>query len=103
MEDNGKCILVKRKELQELRAKANDNKPDHIDIVLYASRYVEQIRTNLEFSERLDRQLRRLIKLALNKIALAEGEIIKDTREDCYRTLAQMPWYKRRKFLKQYE
>ena len=103
MEDNGKCILVKRKELQELIAKANDNKPDHIDTVLYASRYVDQIRTNLEFSERLDRQLRRLIELASSRIALAEGEIIKDTREDCYRTLAQIPWYKRRKFLKQYE
>ena len=103
MEDNGKCIILKRKEYEELLEKANGNKPDYINIVLYASRYGEQIRTNLEFSERLDRQLRRLIKLALNQVALAEGEIIKDARKDCYKTLAQIPWYKRRKFLKQYE
>lgn len=103
MEDNGKCVLVKRKELQELIAKANDNKPDYIQIVLYASYYGDQIRTNLEFSERLDRQLRRLIELALNQVESAKGEIMKDTREDCYKTLAQIPWYKRRKFLKRYE
>ena len=34
MEDNGKCVILKRKEYDDLVAKAESKKPDYINIKL---------------------------------------------------------------------
>ncbi len=99
MEDNDKCIILKKKEYKELLEKANGNKPDYIDICLYASRYDDRVVSNLDFSNKLSLQIRRLVKLLEIKIRRREDDI----RKEAYEFLANLTWRERRKFLKQYE
>ena len=99
MEDNGKCIILKRKEYDELVAKANSNKPDYIHVTLYPCNYYDRISSNLIFSNKLNNQLRRMIKLLLNKIDSRQEE----TKRTICEELARMSRRERRKFLKQYE
>jgi protocatechuate 3,4-dioxygenase beta subunit len=99
MEDNGKCIILKKKEYKELLEKANGNKPDHIEICLYASRYDDRVMSNLDFSNKLSLQIRRLIRSLENKTRKRED----DVKKEAYEFLANLTWRERRKFLKQYE
>ena len=99
MEDNGKCIILKRKEYNELVAKANSNKPDHIEVTLDLYNYYDRIRSNLIFSDKLSSQLNNLTRLLIDKLYKYQGQI----EEDVCRKIARMPRRERRKFLKQYE
>ena len=99
MEDNDKCIILKKNEYKELLEKANENKPDYIDICLYASRYDDRVVSNLDFSNKLSLQLRRLIKSLENKMRKRDDDI----KKEAYEFLANLTWRERRKFLKQYE
>ena len=99
MEDNGKCIILKRKEYDELVAKANSNKPDYIEVTLDLCNYYDRISSNLIFSDKLNNQLRGMVKLVLDKIDSKQEEIMKTA----YGEIANMSRRERRKFLKQYE
>lgn len=99
MEDNGKCIILKRKEYKELLEKANRNKPDYIEICLYASRYDDRVVSNLDFSNKLSLQLRRLTKSLENKMRKRDDDI----KKEAYEFLANLTWRERRKLLKRYE
>ena len=99
MEDDGKCIILKRKEYDELVAKAWDNKPDYIDISLHPGNYKDMVRSNLVFSDKLSNQLFRMARQLRNKIDSRQEEIM----EVAYKEIANMSRRERRKFLKQYE
>ena len=99
MEDNDKCIILKRKEYYDLVAKAESKKPDYINICLYTNCHKDRISSNLVFSDKLSIQLFRIIRQLQNKINSREIEII----ETAYKKIANMSRRERRKFLKQYE
>ena len=99
MEDDDKCIILKKKEYKELLEKASDNKPDYIDICLYASRYDDRVVSSLDFSNKLNSQIRRLVKSLENKMRKREDDI----KKEAYEFLANLTWRERRKLLKRYE
>lgn len=99
MEDNDKCIILKKNEYKELLEKANGNEPDYIEICLYASRYDDRVVSSLDFSNKLNSQIRRLVKSLENKMRKREDDI----RKEAYEFLANLTWRERRKFLKRYE
>ena len=99
MKDNDKCVILKRKEYNELRAKADNNKPDYIDVALYYCRYDDVVRSNLLFSDKLSTQLTRMARALLAKVELRQAQI----REDAFEEVAKMSRRERRKFLKRYE
>ena len=109
MEDTDKCVILKKKEYDKLVQKAESKKPDYIELRLYDPSYwgggnYAAVQTHkLELGENLMRQIYNIRELAIHRLKSIEKQIIDQTKNDTYHALAEMPWWKRRKFLKKYE
>jgi hypothetical protein len=74
------CIILKKKEYEELLKKASDNKPDYLELIIsydrnYYGGYVREC-SNLNFSEKLSTQIRRISHIILSKLRKEEDNII---------------------------
>jgi hypothetical protein len=106
--NDDKCILLKKKEYDELIEKANSKKPDYIKLDLGGFFYNGgniNVSENLELSTKLKNQILNILKLYRNKL----NKIINDNnnkilKEENYfiSLFEKLPWYKRLFFNKKY-
>jgi len=101
MESTNNCILLKKKEYEDLKAKALANKPDYIRIELgTVNPYGSAIMSNLDLSNKLRDQilqLRHLIRVEINKTRRMEQD---NGRYLLLQELKKMSWWKKYTFLK---
>lgn len=104
--ENNKCIILKRKEYDDLVAKAEGKKPDVINIYFGYGFNNNRIISSIDLSEKIYSQINRIIDLVLDVIRKNTEQnnsfIENQTRIETYKELANMSWIKRRKILKKY-
>jgi len=107
--NNDKCIILKRKEYDELLEKANSKKPDYIEINLGSGYFYNSINLNisenLELSTKLRNQILNILKLHKNNlIKIINDNNNKILKEENYfiSLFEKLPWYKRLFFNEKY-
>ena len=103
MEDNNKCIILKRKEYDKLLTKANTPKSESIRIIytnhLYSTNEFLYVEGSIDLSENITLQIRQfhrsIIEEVKNQNTLIKADLVEEFKK--------MSWRERRKFLKQYE
>ena len=100
MENKDKCIILKRKEYDDLVEKANSVKPDKIEVVLYNNgSFYGSVQNTIDLSMNIRCQIKRLAKLLREDL---ENKI-EDITVLAYKNVASKSYRQRRKFLKKYE
>lgn len=107
MEDNNRCIILTRKEYEELKAKAEQAKPDEVDIYLcYDIRYRNttiSTRGTIDLSNNLRGQVRRIATMVgeINRQQLID-EVDRRCEEkemagynDAMAEFASLSWFER--------
>jgi hypothetical protein len=103
MEDNGKCIILKRKEYDELLTKANTPKSEKISLIYSNYKYSKNsflhVEGSIDLSENITSQIRKfhrsIIEEVKNQNTLIKADLVEEFKK--------MSWRERRKFLKQHE
>jgi len=108
MESEGKCILLKVREYNELVKKAESTKPNYIQFrhYTYTGKIYHELESDIKLSEPLRRQVYNIFNNAIERINNAHDEIFNDGKEhgkeELIKSLKNMSWLERRSFLKQY-
>ena len=104
---NNGCIILKRKEYEELLEKANKNKPSEIiihwarDMYHYRSWYArEHISGSFDISDKISTQIRRIIRLSDEKYESMLREFKSKIAEEEAIKFSKLSWWNRLFFKK---
>ena len=103
--DNNNCVILKRKEYDDLTKLANSKKLDKIYIEIIKGDKFESrnVWGTIDLSINLRSQIYRIINLMKNQSKKELKYELNKQHAYIHEKIANMSWWKRRKYLKQYE
>jgi hypothetical protein len=80
MEENNGCVILKKKEYNDLMKKANCNKPDYINVELTLDDFdspLIKVDSSIVLGERLVKQIKRITFLIVDKVDEEKSRIVR--------------------------